>query len=89
MSSLDQKCENLKRILIKISGTKVIYADLRAKGLELTKQFESLLKSLYAMMNMLVPNEDDINELIEEFRQISKKLHQMADTLVNLDGNEQ
>lgn len=89
LSSLDQKCENLKRILIKISGTKVIYADLRAKGLELTKQFESLLKSLYAMMNMLVPNEDDINELIEEFRQISKKLHQMADTLVNLDGNEQ
>lgn len=89
LSSLDQKCQNLKRILIKISGTKIIYADLRAKGFKLTEQFESMLKSLQVMMDMLIPNDDDVNELIEEFRKISKNLHSMADTLVNLEGNEQ
>lgn len=89
LSSLDQKCQNLKRILIKISGTKIIYADLRAKGFKMTEQFESMLKSLKTMMDMLIPNDDDVNELIEEFRKISKSLHSMADTLVNLEGNEQ
>lgn len=88
LSSLDQKCQNLKRILIKISVTKIIYADLRAKGFKLAEQFETLLNSLNNMMGMLIPNDDDINELIEEFRQVSKSLHTMADTLINLEGNE-
>ena len=88
LSSLDQKCQNLKRILIKISVTKIIYADLRAKGFKLAEQFETLLKSLNNMMGMLIPNDYDINELIEEFRQVSKSLHTMADTLINLEGNE-
>lgn len=81
LGNLDQKTSNLKKVLIKISVTKLIFADLRAKGLKLTEKFEELLAPMNQLLSAIVPNEDSINQLIEQLRMISKQLFSMADDL--------